>query len=503
MGLYPVAFASTGAIIINHFVGEPMDAAVPKSLLRAVQQRRLLVLAGSGISVLAPSYLPEWRGFNQALLDGVKDLALTFPGLSEEAESAIRGLTLDRLAVEAFSDAVVDAYAGEEYFPVLKILDSTEPNSNHRALAELARQGALRAVVTTNFDTLLEQAFAGLPFETCITREDYARVPHDCERPVIYKIHGSVTSTTTLVDTVSQKLGGLALHVRERLATLFAENHTLVLGFSGTDLKFGEDYLPFSAIPARSAAVTWVIRPGTKLSETVQAILKRVGAEPCERELPGFFRSLGIVVEAAAEDQKGSLDEANRRARAQVAEWNRALDLGEARACVFCLTLLRTTGQTSAALALARRLALLLDHAGEVHSDTVANLLSEFARLAAETSDFENADQWGQRTLKCIQGIEDRYAQEKRPLPDHMRAWRDRVSAGAWTAMGLNVMAHQRYDYALTALREATRFARSAGDANGLSGVCANRALLAEKLGLEADRVLLPSAFTKERSQRI
>jgi tetratricopeptide (TPR) repeat protein len=442
--------------------------------------------------MLAPSYLPDWRGFNEALLDGVKDLALTLPGLSEDAESAIRGLTLDRLAVEAFSDAVVDAYAGEEYFPVLKILDSREPNANHRALAELARQGILRAVVTTNFDTLLEQAFAGLPFETCITAEDYARIPHDCERPVIYKIHGSVSSTTTLVDTVSQKLGGLALHVRERLATLFGEAHTLVLGFSGGDLKFGEDYLALSAIPAQSAELTWVVRPGTVLSETVSAVLKRVGAQPYKSKLPDFFRSLGIVVEAAAEEQGGNLDEANRRARAQVAEWNRDLDLGEARACVFCLTLLRTTGQTSAALALARRLALLLDHAGEVHSEAVANLLSEFVRLAAEISDFENADRWAQRTLKCIQGIEDRYAQEKRPLPDHMRAWRDRVSVGAWSAIGLKVMAHQQYDYALMPLREATRFARSAGNGQLLSAVCANRAYLAEKLGLEADRVLLP-----------
>jgi tetratricopeptide (TPR) repeat protein len=467
-----------------------MDATVPESLLRAVQERRLVVLAGSGISVLAPSYLPDWRGFNEALLHGVKDLALTLPGLNKDAESAIRSLSLDRFPVEAFSDAVVDAYAGEEYFPVLMILDSRQPNANHHALAELARHGVLRAVVTTNFDTLLEQAFAGLPFETCITVEDYARVPRDCERPVIYKIHGSVTSTTTLVDTVSQKLGGLALHVRERLATLFGEGHTLVLGFSGGDLKFGEDYLALSAIPAQSAAVTWVVRPGTVLSESVRAVLERASAQPYTSKLPDFFRYLGIVVEAAAEEQEGKL-EANRRARALVAEWNRELDLGPVRASVFCLILLRTTGQTSAAMALADRLASLLDVAGEVHSEPVAVLLTEFARLAAEVGDFERADRWAQRALKCIQGVEDRSAAEKRPLPDHMRSWRDRLSASAWFAMGLNVVAHQRYDYAETALREATRFARSAGNGQLLSAVCANRAYLAEKLGLEADRSLL------------
>ena len=467
-----------------------MDATLPEALLRAVQERRLVVLAGSGISVLAPSYLPDWRGFNEALLDGVKDLALSLPGLNKDAESAIGSLSLDRFPVEAFSDAVVDAYAGEEYFPVLKILDSEQPNANHYALAELARRGIIRAVVTTNFDTLLEQAFAGLPFDTCISAEDYARVPHDSERPVIYKIHGSATSTTTLIDTVSQKLGGLGLHVRERLATLFGEGHTLVLGFSGGDLKFDEDYLALSAIPSQSAAVTWVSRPGTVLSENVRAVLERVGVQPYTSKLPDFFRSFGIVVETAEEEQEGKR-EANRRARTLVAEWNRELDRGELRASVFCLILLRATGQTSAATALADRLALLLDVAGEVHSEPVAILLTEFARLAAEVGDFERADRWAQRTLKCIQGVEDRYAEEKRPLPDHVRSWRDRLSASAWSAMGLNVVAHQRYDYAETSLREAMRFARSAGNGQLLSAVCANRAYLAEKLGVEADRVLL------------
>jgi tetratricopeptide (TPR) repeat protein len=466
-----------------------MDA-LPESLLRAVQERRLVVLAGSGISVLAPSYLPDWRGFNEALLDGVKDLALTLPGLNKGAESAIRGLSLDGFPVEAFSDAVVDAYAGDEYFPVLKILDSRQPNANHYALAALARQGVLRAVVTTNFDTLLEQAFEGLAFETCITVEDYARVSHDSERPVIYKIHGSVTSTTTLVDTVSQKLGGLALHVRERLATLFVEGHTVVLGFSGGDLKFSEDYLALTAIPAQSAAVTWVVRPGASLSENVRAVLERSGGQPYTSKLPDFFRHLGIVIEAAAEEQEGKL-EANRRARALVAEWNRELDLGPVRASLFCLIQLRMTGQTPDAMALAERLASLLAVAGEVHSELGALLSSEFARLALEVSDFERADWWAQRTLKCIQGIEDRYAAEKRPLPNHMRLSRDRLSAIAWFAMGSNVLAHKRYDYAKTVLREGTRFARSAGDGQLLSVVCANRAYLAEKLGGDEDQSLL------------
>jgi tetratricopeptide (TPR) repeat protein len=467
-----------------------MDTKLPEPLLRAVAERRLVVLAGSGISALPPSYLPDWRGFNEALLDGIKDLALTLPALGKDAESAIRGLSLDQFPVEAFSDAVVDAFAGEGYFPVLKILDSSEPNANHHALAELARRGSLRAVVTTNFDTLLEQAFAGLPFETCITTEDYARVPLHSERTVIYKVHGSVTSTTTLVDTVTQKLRGLSLHVRERLAALFGECHTLVLGFSGSDLKFGEDYLALSAVPAHSAAVSWLLRPGATLTDGVRAVLERTGAQPLTGELPDFFHSLDIGVETAPEDRDGKL-EADRRARARVADWSRELDLGPMRASVFCLILLRTSGQTYAATALAETLASLLEAAGEVHSEPVALVAAELAQVAAEVGNFELADQWAQRILRCIKGIEDRYAAEKRALPDGLRSWRDRLSAIAWFVMGLNVAAHQRFDYAQAALSEATRFARSAGNGQLLSAVCLNRAYLAGKLGLEKDRSLL------------
>jgi tetratricopeptide (TPR) repeat protein len=116
---------------------------------------------------------------------------------------------------------------------------------------------------------------------------------------------------------------------------------------------------------------------------------------------------------------------------------------------------------------------------------------AELAQVAAEVGNFELADQWAQRILRCIKGIEDRYAAEKRALPDGLRSWRDRLSAIAWFVMGLNVAAHQRFDYAQTALSEATRFARSAGNGQLLSAVCLNRAYLAGKLGLEKDRSLL------------
>ena len=47
----------------------------------------------------------------------------------------------------------------EAYFPVIGILNSVAFNSNHATLAALARDGILRAIITTNFDALTETAF--------------------------------------------------------------------------------------------------------------------------------------------------------------------------------------------------------------------------------------------------------------------------------------------------------------------------------------------------------
>src|SRR5262249_12384347 len=149
------------------------------------------VFAGSGISVLPPAFLPDWRSFNQAVIDAVKTAAAMPLADDPHARAALDTLTLDRIPVEAFSDQIVDGFSGADYFSVLDLLDGRASNANHQALAELAARGALRAIITTNFDTLIERAFR----ERGVALQVFAQ-PQDFEQPpafdhcVLYKIHG-------------------------------------------------------------------------------------------------------------------------------------------------------------------------------------------------------------------------------------------------------------------------------------------------------------------------
>jgi hypothetical protein len=73
-------------------------------ILDAAAHGRLAVFAGAGLSMASPSYLPDWIGFNRLLLETVKTSALELPGISQAAADAISGLSLEDLAVEAFSN---------------------------------------------------------------------------------------------------------------------------------------------------------------------------------------------------------------------------------------------------------------------------------------------------------------------------------------------------------------------------------------------------------------
>jgi hypothetical protein len=107
-------------------------------LIDASRRAELVVFAGAGISMSAPSCLPSWKGFNAAMIEEIKTSALAFPGLPDDAAAAIRRLDIERLGVEALSDAIVRSLAGESYFPLLEMLDADQTNAHHQAVAELA-----------------------------------------------------------------------------------------------------------------------------------------------------------------------------------------------------------------------------------------------------------------------------------------------------------------------------------------------------------------------------
>lgn len=323
------------------------EALLPAALEKALEEQQLAIVVGAGISMLSPSDLPSWWSFNETLLAAIRARALELIG---DAAAALEKASLGKIPVVAFSEVVVSTFAGDGYYPLLRVLESTLPNANHRALAALAHAGKITDIITPNFDTLIERAFreAGVALEVLLRPSDYDGVPRarsaSCR---LHKIHGSVTDAASLIDTVRQKVRGLSPAVRSALARIFERRHVLFLGFSGADFDFGADYLPLEANAAGALGFTWVHRRDSRVPSVAAAFasLHRVFVEG---ELPGFFAKLGVLSDLLDEPAVGP-QRAHHDVAAEIRRWTGDVRAGPWACAAVCLRLLHEVREYDAA----------------------------------------------------------------------------------------------------------------------------------------------------------
>jgi tetratricopeptide (TPR) repeat protein len=261
--------------------------------------RPLVVLAGAGISAPPPSDLPSWWGFNQAVLDGIRRQVLADDELEPGLQRAIDSIELDSIGVALFSQVVYSAFAGSSWFELVGHLDGTVPNQCHDALAGLAAAGRLAAIVTTNFDTLIERAFAdrGVPLDVELPSAGTASEIGAGGVCTLIKVHGSANEAETLVDLANQKARGVPPTLRARLARAFAEHPVLVLGFSGADLGLGEDYIGLGAAAPHTPWLRWATRGDRPPLDAAQQAVDAVrDGTFVAGELPALLEGLGVPV---------------------------------------------------------------------------------------------------------------------------------------------------------------------------------------------------------------
>jgi hypothetical protein len=115
------------------------------------------------------------------------------------------------------------------------------PTPAHKAIAWLVKHGYIRVALTTNFDRLLETAFAeiGVVPDAIITEDSLADslVNLQHSRITLIKLHGDYLGRTK---NVSEELGSYTDDIKKLLHRIFNEFGLIVCGWSGavdTELK--------------------------------------------------------------------------------------------------------------------------------------------------------------------------------------------------------------------------------------------------------------------------
>src|SRR5262245_58992970 len=145
--------------------------AVALELLAAARVSRLVIFAGAGISMAAPTNLPSWRDVNRIVVRSLVasgTSAVGEPLAAKAADLILARHEQEKLPPEYQAQVLAESLH-DRYFEVLRHLDSDRPNPTHLAIAWLARLGCVRAVITTNFDRVLEAAFVvtGTSLDRC------------------------------------------------------------------------------------------------------------------------------------------------------------------------------------------------------------------------------------------------------------------------------------------------------------------------------------------------
>ncbi len=202
-----------------------------------------VLFLGAGVSIAEPAALPLAgqliKGFIEALTADSKLKKLT----SELPDDAFDGLLSPEIIYNAVSE-----YAAPVVPHLFKAaLGSDRPNVNHRIVAGLVSGGYVERIITTNFDSLIEQCL-----DATGGRVD---VRDECNEAPLWKIHGDIRAQMSIALSEVALLGFSPMPML--LARALAGKVVVVAGYSGNDL-----HVVRAIGESGPREVWWIVRPG-------------------------------------------------------------------------------------------------------------------------------------------------------------------------------------------------------------------------------------------------
>ncbi|GAB3637842.1 hypothetical protein GCM10027422_34320 [Hymenobacter arcticus] len=174
------------------------------------------------------------------------------------------------------------------------------PTKAHHAIAELVAKGYIKVILTTNFDSLLEQALEAQGVQPAVVSDASAlagMMPLQHEQVTIIKLHGHYLDTR--LRNTPHELATYEPALNQLLDRVFDEYGLLICGWSGVwDTALREALL---RCPTRRFTTYWAVMGG--LAAPAQVLAKQRAAQliSIPTGADSFFQSLAEKV-AALED---------------------------------------------------------------------------------------------------------------------------------------------------------------------------------------------------------
>lgn len=260
---------------------------VVASIVEAAREGRLIIFAGAGISADGANRAPSWwQIYSEVAKELNNRFCERFPDLAAQVDLK---KSIDTISTQGLADLIQATFAGPEFLRELAVVDEADPNHNHLAIAALAQDGYVRAVVATNFGTLLERSVSasGKAF-TVITPGNCPHGHYETSVP-LFKLHGSADAPMGMMETSTHQSKEIDGALRKAWKPLLNGADLLVVSSSGADLPYGAVCAFFNDfLSSGSRRIYWLHLPDT------QPMLGKVVRDvTCIQEiLPDFLHDL-------------------------------------------------------------------------------------------------------------------------------------------------------------------------------------------------------------------
>jgi len=196
--------------------------------------RKFILLAGAGVS-------------KDAGIPTAWDLMLKTAGLlyASDNEQIDPSVDLEQwflqskyvdLPYSELIEQIYPHYPDQQQF-LKEYLEDHKVGESHLLIAELARRGIIRAVVTTNFDHFIEKALEekGLNPQVISTEEDlqHSEPLIHCDAIRVYKPHGTLGRGA--LRNTPEDLRKLSSRMETELIRILSDHGVIVLGYAGAD----------------------------------------------------------------------------------------------------------------------------------------------------------------------------------------------------------------------------------------------------------------------------
>jgi tetratricopeptide (TPR) repeat protein len=242
----------------------------------------ITLLVGSAVSGFLPTGLPTGQAVTNALADML---------------SADVGPTRDlvhKLIGESAFEHVMEAcpQQNEVRQVVAGLYDKDTENDCHKAVARLVGTGAVRHVITTNYDRCFETAFRGLNIRRVVGPADIGGWRPDV--PTYFKIHGCASDPDTVVLTLTGE-PALVGWKHDLLTSMVQGHRVVVIGYSGRDFEICPELVRLKPTLAWSSFEPPSARRPYHPSPGAIAVLKLDASTVVEGDMCDALAAMGTV----------------------------------------------------------------------------------------------------------------------------------------------------------------------------------------------------------------